>query len=645
MANQGEWKLVSRRRRYPESWREKTAQPPKTVARPFVPYAQTYAQVVAEPGVAKTNPTLNHHPKPSLTIAPALTTTTSAPSFPNHRPPSKTYISPHSPTSLRFPPSPFFIEWRGRCFRCCRTGHAAASCRFQAKCGKCWADGHVGSRCPKEPKQSLNPAAKPFLPSAGHEATNLEPSFDAMLTGTYPYVPPVMPESRSLMHTCFVERDAEYYSELERLKSAIVVKTADGLEVEKIAKLIAGSGLVQEEDLSFASLTRGRYLVHLPNGHAPDPIIRAIPARAWDMGLDFQQWSPLDYAAINIPNYKLIINLLDVPPLLYRERQMIRATSGIGVYLGTIAQADPLNVEVWTAVIATDNLERVPPAVTMVMGGLQFTMPIRVLKVSQGPIYNPQDLPTMPQKYKKPVLEQLDEGKSSREEEEEDDEHLFTCSTKVLQDLCEGRDQNSIPPEIHAMLAGSKRPRLSKEVLLAILLHHEPVNFATENPSTNSVGESEAYLGPGTQDPVNHDVQQLISENFGGQTMLQTERPQGILCVGETSGVIKEGTAFASKNDGSGISRRDNLRSRTSRGGKINKGKARSLIKAKSNGHQGREVGPVPMKKHVKRVISKTSNGLLHRRPHGKDTQHHPLLLPRGGKSKRIPRIPLAEKR
>lgn len=32
------------------------------------------------------------------------------------------YISPHSLAKLRFPPSPRFVEWKGRCFRCCLTG-------------------------------------------------------------------------------------------------------------------------------------------------------------------------------------------------------------------------------------------------------------------------------------------------------------------------------------------------------------------------------------------------------------------------------------------------------------------------------------------------------------------------------------------
>lgn len=183
----------------------------------------------------------------------------------------------------------------------------------------------------------LNPAAKPFSPATCQKMVNLEPSFDSMLTGTDPHVPPVMPVARSLMHTCFVERDAEYYAELERLSSAIVVNTPDGVEVKKIAEFIASSGMVKVEDMSFASLTHGRYLVHLPNGLSSDPVIRAIPAMAWEIGLDFQEWSPLETAAINIPNYKLILNILEVPPHLFREKYMIRATSGIGLYLGTVA--------------------------------------------------------------------------------------------------------------------------------------------------------------------------------------------------------------------------------------------------------------------------------------------------------------------
>ena len=182
--------------------------------------------------------------------------------------------------------------------------------------------------------------------------------------------------------------------------------------------------------------TRGRYLVHLPNGLAPDPVIRAIPASAWECGLSFQQWSPLEFAAINIPNFRVILNILDVPPHLYHERMMIRATSGIGVYLGNVAQEKTTSLEAWTAVIATDNLERVPPAVTMVVGGMQHTMPIKVLKVSPGPIYNPQDLPVMPLRHKKPIAQEQPTISETRNVD--DDEHHFTCSKTALQELCAG---------------------------------------------------------------------------------------------------------------------------------------------------------------------------------------------------------------
>lgn len=154
-------------------------------------------------------------------------------------------------------------------------------------------DGHIGARC-KGPvpnttpnQKNLNPAAKPFKPT---QVTLLEPGFDNLLTGTYPHVPPTMPETRTASHTCFIDRDAEYYQELERLKHAIVVKTVDPLKVDKIAELLAETGLVMKDDLTFASLSRGRFLIHLLAGIDPDTLIKALPSEPWETGLDFQRW-------------------------------------------------------------------------------------------------------------------------------------------------------------------------------------------------------------------------------------------------------------------------------------------------------------------------------------------------------------------
>ncbi|XP_078158691.1 uncharacterized protein LOC144554246 isoform X2 [Carex rostrata] len=112
MAEQGVWQVVSSLcRRFPDNWRPATTVPQQ-------PQRTSNAQAV----------------------------TRTTPSPPRSQSKAMFYVSPHSPF-LRFPPSPSYEEWRGRCFKCCRTGHNAASCQNPIKCGKCWLDGHVGTRC------------------------------------------------------------------------------------------------------------------------------------------------------------------------------------------------------------------------------------------------------------------------------------------------------------------------------------------------------------------------------------------------------------------------------------------------------------------------------------------------------------------
>lgn len=263
-ATQDDWQLVTRRKRYPDGWRATTTTLNTSLIKPYVPFSHTYAQAVARPPRThvRPNPTPTHpvYTKnsplpitlpalhPTMTTKTATSPSTSPPSSPNNRPNTATYISPHSPTALRFPPSPLFKEWRGRCFRCCRTGHVAASCQFPAKCGKCWSDGHVGSRC-SAMTRPLNAQAKPFILVTTPQGTTptvktYEPDFESMITGTFPHVAPDLPEASFSAHTCFLERDEEYYNELERLQRAIVVSRSDPTPIEKIAELLVQTGMV-----------------------------------------------------------------------------------------------------------------------------------------------------------------------------------------------------------------------------------------------------------------------------------------------------------------------------------------------------------------------------------------------------------------
>lgn len=151
-AKEGEWQVVCRKRPYPTHWRPVVSVAALTTrTKPYIPFQTqpTYAQVVAS---TKTTPTTSPDTSP-----------TSSPTAPNPTTRQPTYyVSPHNPTSLRFPPSHRFTEWRGRCFKCCREGHNAARCHNPKKCGRCWQDGHTGNRCKST---ALNPAALLFQPA------------------------------------------------------------------------------------------------------------------------------------------------------------------------------------------------------------------------------------------------------------------------------------------------------------------------------------------------------------------------------------------------------------------------------------------------------------------------------------------------
>lgn len=130
----GDWQEVRRRKPFPNNWRvSQQTQPP---AAPYQPYSKpSYAQV------------LRRTPSPTnMTYGRKISLASSQPTSPTSQASSVYYVSPHSPSRLRFPPSHTYPEWKGRCFRCCRTGHAAAKCRNPKRCGRCWSYGHAGSK-------------------------------------------------------------------------------------------------------------------------------------------------------------------------------------------------------------------------------------------------------------------------------------------------------------------------------------------------------------------------------------------------------------------------------------------------------------------------------------------------------------------
>lgn len=172
--------MVTRRRSFSNQ------QPTPTQPKPFQPFftQPSYADVLRKNPILATKPS-----SPRTQTKPAV------------------FISPHGPSNLRFPPSPTYPEWKGRCFNCCRMGHNVVRCRNPKRYGKCWRVGHIGATC----RQPAKPEARTTVPATTIVTKKrCEPLFADLLVE--PAKP--LPANRSLKMVCFVERDEEYFAGL-----------------------------------------------------------------------------------------------------------------------------------------------------------------------------------------------------------------------------------------------------------------------------------------------------------------------------------------------------------------------------------------------------------------------------------------------
>ncbi|KAF3338732.1 hypothetical protein FCM35_KLT17569 [Carex littledalei] len=381
-----DWQVVRRRRRYPDNWRTPSDVELDKV-RPYVPYSTkpTFAEVVA-----RSNSTTIGSGNSSYTSSSAKTSPASSqPSSPKTPPGAQFYYSPHSPTLLRFPPHSSFPEWRGRCYRCCRTGHTQAKCRNPYKCGKCWKNGHVASRC-RVPM--LNPAARPFHPNVhAYKPAKAEPPFDELLKGEAQPPKPHMPDGRPKEITVFVERDDAFFTEVDRLSNAVVMycrHQALALEAHRVVRMAVDTKLLRPEEVRVAQLAGERFLIHLPRGLAVETSVRALPADLWDQGFTFQQWSILDEANVNMPRFKVLLDIVGLPPHLRRETTIINGIAQFGVYLGSVLPEHASDHTTWRVAVGTDDLNCIPESLKMVVGGLEYITQIVPVHWAQGPIYD-----------------------------------------------------------------------------------------------------------------------------------------------------------------------------------------------------------------------------------------------------------------
>lgn len=317
------------------------------------------------------------------------------------------------------------------------------------KCGRCWKDGHPGSRC-----LATGPAPGDIrgqLPKS-----QVEPLFDKLLTGSLPHRWPEMPKDSPAVVTCFIHRDEEYMNETTNLGQGIVV-TAIGWEGDLIADTVASyataTELVELHEISVASLSASSCLIILPPVVAPETFLRAIPSRIWDLGLDFQQWSSYSTANKAVPEYKVLLELRDVPVTLWREHYITQIVSSFGLYLGSISPPHPGDYSAWTVAIATDHLERIPFTIETMVGGIPSKIRTFPIKWIQAPIYKEEDMPARPSEFVHVSANSSPDSPHPSDLNTDDEEDMIHIPRRMVIEMCKGKDLASLPQDIQEYLA------------------------------------------------------------------------------------------------------------------------------------------------------------------------------------------------
>lgn len=259
-----------------------------------------------------------------------------------------------------------------------------------------------------------------------------------------------MPTERPLRLHCFIERDEWYYAEMERLKNAVVMHTRGfqwNLSVDNVISYACRTNLVMKEEIQVVELSRSRFLIKLPEGLHPDTFINATPQEAWDEGLSFQPWSPLEDAEISIPAYKVLLRLVGVPPHLWRDKFVAQAVSRFGIFLGSVGSENPASISSWIVAVGVDDLTLVPPSLAMHVGGMIHNVQVYTLAWKRAPIYSADEMPKQPKVYHRPQPPPSSSS-SSNDDTMIDNTELIPLSSRVVRNMCRGRTAESLLPEL-----------------------------------------------------------------------------------------------------------------------------------------------------------------------------------------------------
>lgn len=329
-------------------------------------------------------------------------------------------------------------------------GHSAARCKNPRKCGICWGDGHIGSFCKQN---KLSPTAKPFTPTISNPTSKTtfrgEPAFKELLQNP---INRGMPENRPKKIACFVERDEEYFEERAKLEKAVVMYNSEleiDLTIEQIAAYAATSGVVKADEVQVGIMNRSRSIIILPDHIDPAAFIGAIPWEVWNKGFSFSLWSPLTDTTLSIPHFKVLIDLIGIPLDIYREKEVVRAVSSFGTFLGTVEQPMEGDLACWTVALATTDLALIPHQVGFIVGGIETPVDVFTKTWMHCDVYKPEEMAQPRKQFFPPPPPVVNDFNS------EDDDH-FIGSRKVLEMLCSGIEFDKLPVGVQKVLRGGK---------------------------------------------------------------------------------------------------------------------------------------------------------------------------------------------
>lgn len=103
--------------------------------------------------------------------------------------------------------------------------------------------------------------------------------------------------------------------------------------------------------------------------------------------------------------------------------------------------------------MATDDLARIPENVAMVAGGLEPLVPIKPKRWIHTPLYDRHNVPEPPTKFTCLSSPSTFDPSSDEGPLLDDDEVIPMCK-KALREICRGRELNTLPVELRAVLVG-----------------------------------------------------------------------------------------------------------------------------------------------------------------------------------------------